>query len=397
MMRFIGAQNNAFPYNNFALERFIGMSHFLIFNVIMKSGRFFLSLLAILGVSPVFAQAPKYSNEFLSIGIGARALGMSNSVVASVDDATASYWNPAGMLGIRTDAQIGLMHAEYFAGIAKFDYGGFAKRIDSNAVFGVSIIRFGVDDIPNTIDLIDPSGNIDYDRISTFSSADYAFIFSYARRTKIPGLDIGANFKIIHRKVGDFGRSWGFGLDASAMYKSKGWLLGANFRDVTTTFNAWSYSLTDQMIDVFTQTGNEIPDNTLEITMPRLLLGGARKFIIGQKKKFSVMPELDVDITFDGKRNTLIKSDFASIDPHLGIEAGYRDLVFLRAGLGNFQKSQKIDGSGEEMTFQPNIGLGVRLKNFTLDYALTDIGDQSVALFSHVFSLKFDIIKPTLK
>lgn len=363
----------------------------------MKSGRFFLSLLAVLGVSPVFAQAPKYSNEFLSIGIGARALGMSNSVVASVDDATASYWNPAGMLGIRTDAQIGLMHAEYFAGIAKFDYGGFAKRIDSNAVFGVSIIRFGVDDIPNTIDLIDPSGNIDYDRISTFSSADYAFIFSYARRTKIPGLDIGANFKIIHRKVGDFGRSWGFGLDASAMYKSNGWLLGANFRDVTTTFNAWSYSLTDQMIDVFNQTGNEIPDNTLEITMPRLLLGGARKFIIGQKKKFSVMPELDVDITFDGKRNTLIKSDFASIDPHMGIEAGYRDLVFLRAGIGNFQKSQKIDGTGEEMTFQPNIGLGVRLKNFTLDYALTDIGDQSVALFSHVFSLKFDIIKPTLK
>ncbi len=363
----------------------------------MKSGRIFLSLLAFFGVSPVFGQAPKYSNEFLSIGVGARALGMSNSVVASVDDATASYWNPAGMLGIKTDAQIGLMHAEYFAGIAKFDYGGFAKRIDSNSVFGFSIIRFGVDDIPNTIDLIDPSGNIDYDRISTFSSADYAFIFSYARRTKIPGLDIGANFKIIHRKVGDFGRSWGFGLDASAIYKTKGWIFGANFRDVTTTFNAWSYSLTDQMIDVFNQTGNEIPDNTLEITMPRLLLGAARKFYIQENKKVSIMTELDLDVTFDGKRNTLIKSNFGSIDPHLGIEAGFRDLVFLRTGLGNFQKSIKIDGSGEELTFQPNIGFGVRLKKFTIDYALTDIGDQSVSLYSHVFSLKFDITKPTMK
>ena len=95
------------------------------------------------------ASTPKYSNEFLNIGVGARALGMSNSIIASSDDVTAGFWNPTGLCSIESDMQIGLMHAEYFAGIAKYDYGGIAKKIDSSSAFGVSFIRFGVDNIPN--------------------------------------------------------------------------------------------------------------------------------------------------------------------------------------------------------------------------------------------------------
>lgn len=71
--------------------------------------------------------APKYSNEFLNIGVGARALGMGNSVLASSNDVTAGYWNPTGLLATNTDLQIGLMHSEYFAGIAKYDFGALAK------------------------------------------------------------------------------------------------------------------------------------------------------------------------------------------------------------------------------------------------------------------------------
>ena len=70
------------------------------------------------------AQIAKYSNEFLAIGVGAHALGMSNSRVASVNDVTSGYFNPAGLAnlsqGIKT--QGALMHSEYFAGIAKYDY-----------------------------------------------------------------------------------------------------------------------------------------------------------------------------------------------------------------------------------------------------------------------------------
>ena len=83
-------------------------------------------------------KTPKYSNEFLNIGVGARALGMSNSVIASTDDVTSGYWNPTGLLNIDSDLQIGLMHSEYFAGIAKYDYGAIAKKIDKDltALFG---------------------------------------------------------------------------------------------------------------------------------------------------------------------------------------------------------------------------------------------------------------------
>jgi len=207
--------------------------------------------------------APKFSNEFLSIGVGARALGMSNSHVSSVNDVTAGYWNPAGLTKINQDFQVDLMHAEYFAGIAKYDYGAFAAKIDSISTFGFSLIRFGVDDIPNTTQLIDADGNIDFDRISSFSVADYAFVFSYARKAPIKGLSYGANAKVIYRQVGDFARAWGFGLDLGAQYHYKGWDFGAMARDVTSTFNAWSFSLNEETIDVFAATGNEIPDNSV--------------------------------------------------------------------------------------------------------------------------------------
>ena len=61
----------------------------------------------------------KYSNEFLAIGVGARAKSMGNAYVAIVDDATSGYWNPAGLLKIKSNLQIALTHTEQFAGIAK--------------------------------------------------------------------------------------------------------------------------------------------------------------------------------------------------------------------------------------------------------------------------------------
>lgn len=338
-----------------------------------------------------FAQAPKYSNEFLAIGVGARALGMSNSYVATVDDVTAGYWNPAGLLGVKSDLQVGLMHAEYFAGIAKYDYGAIAKPIDSTSALGFSIIRFGVDDIPNTTDLIDAEGNWDYDRITSFSAADYAFVFSYAKKDLLTkGLNLGANFKVINRTVGDFATAWGFGIDIGAQYRKGDWQFGGVLRDATSTFNAWSFDLDDRTKEVFLLTDNEIPTNSVEVTLPRMLLGAQRTWAFSEK--FMMLAELDADFTFDGKRNTLIKSNAMSIDPHLGIELGYGGFVFFRAGLGNFQQVEEVRGK-EVWTFQPNMGIGLKIKSLSIDYALTDIGDQSVALYSNVFSLKFDLYK----
>src|ERR1019366_7124394 len=283
-----------------------------------------------------FAQAPKYSNAFLDIGVGARALGMSNSYITSVNDVTAGYWNPAGLQGIGNQHQVALMHSEYFAGIAKYDYGAYATRLDSTSVLGFTMIRFGVDDIPNTTELINANGNVDYSRITTFGATDFAFLVSYAKKVKIPGLRIGTNVKIIRRKVGNMAGSWGFGLDVGMQYDYKKWKFAAMARDITTTFNAWSYNLSDDMKAVFAATSNDIPVNSVEVTLPKLLLGTARKFDF--TKKISLLAEVNFDATFDGRRNVLIKTKIFSVDPHFGLEASYMNFIFLRAGVGNYQK-----------------------------------------------------------
>jgi len=346
-----------------------------------------LFIFSLLYVQFALAQAPKYSNEFLAIGVGARALGMSGTVVASSNSAYSAYWNPAGLASMQNYRQLSLMHAEYFAGISKYDFGNFAARLDERSVMAVSMVRFGVDNIPNTSELIDAEGNINYDKVTAFSAVDYAFLISYARKTNIEGLSLGGNVKIIRRKVGDFGGSWGFGIDLAGQYKLNNWQFGAVLRDATSTFNAWTFNLDENMRDVFTRTGNEIPKSSLELTMPRLNLGAARNFEL--PANFGLLLELNLDITTDGKRNVLIQGDPFSIDPHFGMELDFMKIVFLRAGIGNIQDETSYD-KGKHKTFQPNIGIGIRIKKvLTIDYALTDIGDQSLALYSNVFSIRF--------
>lgn len=335
----------------------------------------------------------KYSNEFLNIGVGARALGMGNANVASVEDVTAGYWNPAGLLKQKNDLEVGLMHSEYFAGIAKYDYMGISKRIDTNSVAAFSILRFGVDNIPNTLDLKDANGNIDYNRITSFNAVDFAALLSYARKIpQLKGIEVGGNFKVIRRTLGDLAQAWGFGIDAGAMYNYKNWKFAAMGRDITGTFNAWSYNLNEKQIATFIQTGNEIPSSSLEITVPKLILGAARTYLLW-KNQISVLGEINLINTFDGKRNTVIKTNVWSMEPAFGAEIGYKGYVYLRGGLGNIQKQLNDNATKFITTVQPNFGVGVRYKMFTLDYALTDIGDRSTALYSNVFSLKIAVNK----
>lgn len=342
------------------------------------------------------AQIAKYSNEFLSVGVGARALSMANANVASVNDVTAGYWNPSGLLLQQSNLQVGLMHAEYFAGIAKYDFIGASKRIDSNSVAGLTFIRFGVDNIPNTTELIDANGNVDYSRLKSFNAVDAAVLLSYARNIeKLKGVKIGANAKIIRRKLGEFGGAWGFGLDAGAMYDYKKWRFAAMGRDITGTFNAWSYNLSNDVKQTFAVTGNDIPANSIEVTMPKLILGTTRTWYVW-KDRISLGGELNLINTFDGKRNTVVKTKAWSMEPAFGLEAGYKGFVFLRGGIGNIQKMQSIQGV-EVTTVQPNIGVGIKYKVFALDYAMTNIGNVSTSLYSHIFTVKIDINKKLVK
>lgn len=330
---------------------------------------------------------PKYSNEFLNIGVGARSLAMSNSVITSTNSAMSAYLNPANLIKNENDIQIGLMHAEYFAGIAKYDFGSIAKRIDYKSSFGFSFLRFGVDNIPNTSELIDAQGNINYDRVSYFSAADLAFIGSYARKLN-SYLSVGGSAKVINRKAGDFASAWGFGIDLSSTYSKNDWSFALVAKDITSTFNVWKYQLSNEMISTFISTGNELPQNGIELTLPKLILGASKEFHL--KENINILIELNTDISTDGKRNVLISGNPFSIDPHLGTEISIKNIVFVRAGIGNIQKTPDLTNK-IIYTIQPNLGLGINIKGIEIEYALTDIGDVSISEYSNIFSLKFNI------
>lgn len=357
----------------------------------------YVTLLAIAISATIQAQAfRKYSNEFLSIGVDARAFAMGNAVVANTNDVNSTYWNPAGLTEVYHGSQLSAMHAEYFQSIAKYDYISGAMPLENNAVVGLSVYRFGVDDILNTTELIDAQGNIDYDRISKFSTADYALALSYAGfflgNTDIA---VGANAKIVYRHIGKFANSFGFGLDLGLQYRTEDqFTFGLMARDITTTFNAWS--INEDELNTITvtepgtgnqQTVNDLPEETIELTMPKLQFGVGKNFIINDK--FNVLGEVDLNFQFT-QTNDLISTSALSLSPAAGFEVGYDNMVFLRGGVNNFQFERTFDDD-KELTFQPNIGVGFKYRGISIDYALTDVGDKSIALYSNIFSLKIDL------
>ena len=359
---------------------------------------FLLAVITVALLPDCTAQFRVYSNEFLNIGAGARGLGMGSAQVASVKDGSATYWNPAALTEVKDYPQLNLMHAEYFAGIGKYDFGSLAIPMSGGKrTLGLSVLRFAVDDIPNTVFLVEPDGSINFSNITTFSSADYAFLLSMAQQLAVKGdkkLSVGFNAKVIHRKAGDFATAWGFGFDAALLYQTPKWRLGVVARDVTTTFNAWSFNINEQMREVFYVTQNEIPVKSTELTAPRLITGGSYTFRLN--KSINLLAEADLDITFDGRRNTIISMKPVSLDPKLGLEASVKDVFFVRAGINNFQKAlNDADSTNRSKVwiYQPSIGAGFRISNVQIDYAFTNLANQSNPLYTHIFSVKLDLKK----
>lgn len=323
----------------------------------------------------------------MNIGVDASALAMSGSVTATTNDVNSGYWNPAGLVHLEDNA-LSLMHSSYFANIANYNYIGFAMPLDDRSAVGLSVIRFGVDDILDTTKLIDQQGNINYDRINLFSAVDYGITFSYARKLPIPGLNYGVNAKVIRRIIGDFASSWGFGLDFGIQFEKNNWQFGLMARDINTTFNSWAVDENRlQDIQNAIPGQNQEEPQASEITLPKLQFGVAKSFVFDYD--YSLKAEIDLIMRFE-ENNDLISTSFASINPALGFEFGYLELIYLRGGIGNFQNELQLDNS-KNLSFQPNLGVGFQYNGIAIDYALTDIGDQSVALYSNVFSVKIDL------
>lgn len=303
----------------------------------------------------------KYAGEFMAIGVGGRALGLGGAQVALANDATSGYWNPAALARINYPEGI-IMHDERFGSLINYDFASVAIPYGSDASVGLSVLRLGVDGIPDTrnawIDnnsngIFDNADRIDYDKISYFNAADWAFYFTYAKRSS-SGFMYGANVKIIRRGLADQSAT-GIGFDVGALYSpTEDLSLGLNAQDITTTLIAWS-------------TGrNELVSPTLKIGVAYGInaLGG----------RFT--PVTDVDIRFENRRFSSIASLGAvSFDPHAGLEFDYKKTLALRAGYNDVK--------------QLTLGAGLHLRMLDIDYSFAKFTADETLGNTHRISLRF--------
>lgn len=213
------------------------------------------SLLA-LGLASIFlasasiesAAADKYAGEFLKLGVGARALGMGGAFVAIADDASAAFWNPAG-IGRLEDAELLFMHAEQFDSQVNHDYIGFVQPLGSRSgsSVGLGLIRMSVDDILVTKDAYedvndngqwDPGEPILTERFKSDSDTEYGLLLSYARPVA-DRFSLGGNFKLLRQGLLD-NTSFGIGVDLGVLYDLReNVTLGMRIADATTTRISW--------------------------------------------------------------------------------------------------------------------------------------------------------------
>jgi hypothetical protein len=326
----------------------------------------FLTLGLLLVAGP--AQATRYAGEFLRIGVGARALGMGSAFAGLADDGTAAFWNPAGLATLDTH-EISAMHAEQFGSIVQYDFLSYAMPMGAPGKpkqgLAVSLIRLGVDEIPDTrgLEIIDVNGNgrfdypedrlvVDESRFVFDSDNDVALLFSYAREVS-RGFSLGGNVKLVRQWLGDSLRSSGFGLDVGALYVgSNGWSAGAKLSDATTTRILWN-------------TG------TNEYIAPSLRIGAAKTKAFSNRKHV-ITAAFDVDMGFsDEQLSSQANLGSVTFVFHPGLEYWLERKLALRTGF-------------EGKNFAA--GTGFRFKKFGLDYAYLDHQDLDS---SHRISASF--------
>ena len=311
----------------------------------MKIKILFVSLLGF--VTSLFSlEFGKYAGEFMSIGVGARALGMGGAYVANRGDVTYGYWNPAGLATLHYP-EVAAMHSRNFGGLINYDYAAFAMPFRANEGLGLSVVRLAVDDIPYTAlprpDLAinaqytDEEGNVLFNR--TFAekwvnNADYAMYLSYANQRNSE-LAYGVNVKFIRRGLGD-NSAWGVGFDVGVLWQPFDKLfLGANFQDATTTLLAWDTG-TQELISPTLKTGLGYPIDIHFLSSQLLVLG-------------------DVDFRFEGRKTAAqLSVSEMSMDFHVGTELLLKRVVALRVGndIGSL-----------------TAGAGIRLPRLDIDYA----------------------------
>lgn len=356
--------------------------------MITKLNYILLPLLLLIFVVTDFGQAQdfqraKYGSDFLSVGGGARALGMGGAHVGFVNDVTAGYWNPAGLAHLE-NIEVAYMHSERFAGIVSYDYGAVALPIaNSESVVAVSFFRQGVDGIKNTLDAWDKDRNqpkADPTRYFTeFSAADLAFMVSYSNRLS-EYTTWGTTAKVLNSRLGPFAEAWGYSFDLGLQIQGEKYIFGVNLMDITTMMKFWTVSA-ENLRPLAEEFQDEIPQGANERIMPTVKMGLGRIFNIGD---ISLTAAIDTDFRFEGRKAYYINLGNMSMEPHAGLEIGYKNLVFIRGGVTDLN----TDPEGN-FYISPTLGAGLQIGTIMLDYGFGSFSGMSSDLgFTHRISLK---------
>ena len=322
----------------------------------------------------------KFAGEFLKLGVGARALGMGEAFVAVADDASAPYWNPAGLVFLR-QRQVLFMHAEQFGDLLNHDFISFAMPLEDQSALAVSVIRLGVDNIPVTAEIrpvveedvgadgipatgdtgegngkFDPGEpfilRLHQDEILWKSSAEYAVVFTYSKRLG-DKVSLGGNFKLITQSLLGLASSFGVGLDAGLLYEAtKDFAFGLRIGDFTTTRLFW--------------------DTGARETIRPTVIPGVRYSREIPSLRGVLTAAFDARVTFEGNDGSQLEGEGMSADLRPGLEYWFRNTLAGRFG-----------ASGDRLT----AGFGVRYGGFGADYAF--VGHEDLDN-SHRVSLSVD-------
>jgi hypothetical protein len=300
-----------------------------------------MGLAILLGTAGPAAAVDTFAAEFLKIGVGARALGMGGSFVSLADDASAPYWNPAGLIQLEQREAM-LMYASQFGGVVNHQVGALVipmKSPSTQAALGVTFIRLGVDGIRVTKGAyrgLDPNGNpvIDPNRIEEKSAYDLALLLTYARGfgDRWSG---GLNVKLVRQSLVGEGASFGVGADIGLRFQPSPTLaFGARLADITTTQLFWDTGRNETVaptVILGAHTTREIP-----ALQGRITLG------------------VDAGFAFEDQEADQFGSGSFSGNMFPGGEYWFRNVVALRAG----------SDAGRLAA-----GAGVRYRQFGADYA----------------------------
>jgi len=178
-----------------------------------------LVMLVLAASAPVFAVSES-AVLFLLISPGARASGMGEAFVGLADDATAVFWNPAG-LAFQTGRELTLMHANWlpqFGTDLFYEFAAYRHHVEGVGTFGANITYLNLGKQYQTLDTPDPVGE--------FTSYEFGISATYGTLLS-ENWGVGLGLRFIRSalspmgagsEVGD-GKADAFAFDASTLYR----------------------------------------------------------------------------------------------------------------------------------------------------------------------------------